>query len=39
MKTKKLFFLLLFPILMLQLSAQDAATCFRIQLKDKNTSP
>lgn len=39
MKTKNFFFLLLFPILMLQLSAQDAATCFRIQLKDKNTSP
>lgn len=39
MKTKKIFFLLLLSILMLQLSAQDTANCFRIQLKDKAQSP
>lgn len=39
MKTKKIFFLFLFSILILQLSAQNSATCYRIQLKDKNQSP
>ena len=39
MKTKNIFFLIIFSALMLQLSAQNPATCFRIQLKDKNQSP
>ena len=39
MKTKKLLFLIIFSALMLQLPAQNPATCFRIQLNDKNQSP
>ncbi|MBO2524128.1 MAG: serine protease [Bacteroidetes bacterium] len=39
MKLKKITLLFLSSILMLQLYAQEPATCFRIQLKDKNQSP
>lgn len=39
MKTKNFLLLIVFLVLTLQLSAQDQATCFRIQLKDKNLSP
>ena len=39
MKTKNIFFLIIFSALMLQLLAQEPATCFRIQLTDKNQSP
>ena len=39
MKTKNIFFLIIFSALMFQLPAQNPATCFRIQLKDKNRSP
>ena len=39
MKTKNIFFLIIFSVLMLQLPAQNPATCFRIQLTDKNQSP
>jgi subtilisin family serine protease len=39
METKKIFFPLLFLLFIFQLSAQKPATCFRIQLKDKNQSP
>ncbi len=39
MKEKIIPLLFLFSILVLQLSAQHPATCYRIQLKDKNQSP
>ena len=39
MKTKKIIFLLILSVLTLHLSAQNSATCFRIQLKDKAQSP
>ena len=39
MKTKNIFFLVIFSLLLFQLMAQESATCFRIQLKDKNQSP
>lgn len=39
MKTKNIFFLIIFSLLLFQLPAQEPATCFRIQLKDKNLSP
>ena len=39
METKKIFFPLLFLLLIFQLSAQETTTCYRIQLKDKNRSP
>jgi subtilisin family serine protease len=39
MKLKKITFLFLLLALMLQVVAQHPATCYRIQLKDKNQSP
>ena len=39
MKTKNILFLIIFSALMFQLPAQDPATCFRVQLKDKAQSP
>ena len=39
MKMKRNILLLLFSVLTLPLLAQTPATCFRIQLKDKNQSP